>query len=281
MVTTSRPATRVLLLDGSPGSTTVLLLAAHHVLDRIDHVLYADTGLYPASAERYLKHVHTLCQQAGAELVRADANELAERAWAEVPSPLALFTLDRDGTTGRLPNACVGTQLLALTDHLRRWGDQQPHGRVEVVLGLGAEYTHRVPSAATWPQRLRPDYPLFGLGWRDRDCAAFNHHHGIGVRGLACLGCPERSDADWVELRDTDPGAWGEAVALDTAVRYHTTDTAATGMPPTEVGYLHSSRRPLDKIDLPPEQEGPVPGCLPRACRGLRPGRAGQAGDQS
>lgn len=273
MAFTPRPATRVLLLDGSPGTTTVLLLAAHHVLDRIDHVLYADTGLYPASAERYLNHIHTLCHQAGAELVRADATELAERAWAESPSPLPLFTLDRDGTAGRLPNACAGTQLLALTDHLRRWVDEQPHGRVEVVLGLGAEYAHRVPSMTTWPQRLRPDYPLFDLGWREGDCVAFNHHHGIGVRGLACLGCPERSDADWAELRATDPGAWDEAVALDTAMRHHTTDTATNGMPPAQTGYLHHACRPLGGTDLPPEQEGPVPGCLSRACRGLRPGR--------
>src|SRR5699024_12538067 len=100
-MTTHRPA-RVLLLDGSPGATTVLLLAAPHVLDPIEHVLSADTGLYPASTERYLKQVHTLCGQAGAELVRADATGIAERAWSQSPAPLPLFTLDRYGTTGRL-----------------------------------------------------------------------------------------------------------------------------------------------------------------------------------
>src|SRR5690625_5333016 len=113
-MTTPRPA-RVLLLDGSPGATTVLLLGAHHVLEGLDHVLYADTGLYPASTERYLKQVHALCRQAGAELVRADATDIAERAWSQSPSPLPLFTLDRYGTTGRLPNGGSGTQLLYRT----------------------------------------------------------------------------------------------------------------------------------------------------------------------
>ena len=264
---TSRPA-RVLLLDGSPGATTVLLLAAHHVLDRIDHVLYADTGLYPAASERYLKRVHGLSQQAGAELIRADATGIAERAWSEHPCPLPLFTLDRDGRAGRLPNACSGAQLLALTDHLRKWSKDQPHRKVEVVLDLGAEYASRVPPQATWPSWVRFDYPLFHLGWGEQDCFAFNHHHGVGMRGLACLGCPERSDAEWAELRESDPCAWEEAVALDTAVRHHTTEAAASGMPPAETGYLHSSCRPLGGTELLPEQEGPVPGCLPRACRG-------------
>lgn len=279
-MTTPRPA-RVLLLDGSPGATTVLLLAAHHVLEGLDHVLYADTGLYPASTERYLKQVHALCQQAGAELARADATDIAERAWSESPSPLPLFTLDRHGTTGRLPNGCSGTQLLALTAHLRTWVDQQEHGKLDVILGLGAEYASRVPPQQTWPSWLRLDYPLFDLGWREGDCVAFNHHHGLGTRGLACLGCPERSDADWAELRETDPDAWGEAVALDTAVRHHTTETAATGMPLADAGYLHHSCRPLGGADLPPEQEGPVPGCLPRACRGAYSGRSGNGGEDS
>ena len=246
------------------------------MLPRLDHVLYADTGLYPAATEQHLKRVHALSHQAGAEFARADATDLAERVWTQTPAPLPLFT---DGEPARLPSGCADTQLLALTSRLRTWLEQGP-AEVECVLGLGAEYAHRVPPAATWPGWLRLDYPLFGLGWRERDCAAFNHHHGLGaMRGLACLGCPERSDADWAELRESDPCAWDEAVALDGAVRHHTTETVTPGMPPAEAGYIHPCRRPLADIDPAPEQEGPLPGCLPRAFRGLHPGNFGNGGD--
>lgn len=59
----------------------------------------------------------------------------------------------------------------------------------------------------------------------------------------ACIGCPFHDDSRWRQIRDHDPDAWTDAIAVDRAIR-----TGLRGIR-GEV-FLHRSAVPLEEADL-------------------------------
>ncbi|TQN32643.1 hypothetical protein FHX37_2620 [Haloactinospora alba] len=261
---------RLLLLDGTPGATTLLVLAAHGALPRPDAALIPDTGWYPTSAYEYLDRLAHLATGAGIEVLWADAGAVTA-ATAFDPStscPLPLHTRAPDGTPGRLANGCAARQREAIDDAGRDLLGGSRAG-VEFVLGLCAEQADLAHPAAASYRRNR--YPLVELGWRTENCLAHLAQHDLAyVPDMACIGCPNRTNAGWAELRATDPQAWQEALAVDDALRNHPATVVPGGMPPGTTGYLHPAHLPLAEVELDAATDAGTEACVPRACRGTR-----------
>lgn len=267
------PRRRLLLLDGSPGATTLLVLSAHGALPGFDAVLVPDTGWYPASTYRHLDTLRHIATDAAMDWEPVGTGNIArDTLESRLPCPLPLFTLTPDGTPGRLPQGCARRQAQALTNHIRRLlGHPRPAALprgvlAECAIGLGLDHSH---TAESGPPFVAFTYPLADIGWTDRDCHAFLHHHELDeAPGLACLACPNRSNHGWARLHDSDPMAFARAVAVDTMLRHGHPNPALSGMPRGTTHFLHPDRVPLDQADLAPDDGLTPQGCKPWACRG-------------
>ena len=103
------------------------------------------------------------------------------------------------------------------------------------------------------PERLYVDLCVDGRSVSRHDCEKWlERNWGYPVPKSACVGCPYHNDRAWRVMRDHDPKSWGEAVAFDKALR------GGEKLPGVKGNvYLHSSRVPLDEVDLrTPEDHG-------------------------
>ncbi len=89
---------------------------------------------------------------------------------------------------------------------------------VEQWIGVSLDESLRMkPSAEDWQVNR---WPLVERRMTRRDCLLWLARHGYPEPPKsACIGCPFHSDAAWRRLRDGDPDAWADAVAVDRAIR--------------------------------------------------------------
>jgi hypothetical protein len=127
------------------------------------------------------------------------------------------------------------------TGRRRLVGSVPAGARVTQWIGFPAgEEARRDPT--TFPPHATPVYPLIETGWSKQDCSAWLTAHGWPVIKSACVICPYRSDAGWLDMRDHRPEEFARAVAFDRAFR------TAPGL--RDQRYLHPSRLPLDQAPL-------------------------------
>jgi hypothetical protein len=85
---------------------------------------------------------------------------------------------------------------------------------------------------------------LIEKGMTRRHCLRWLEKHGYPTPPKsACIGCPFHSDGAWRRMRDEDPDAWADAVAIDGLIRSGFRGLCG------EV-FLHRSCVPLDEADL-------------------------------
>ena len=132
---------------------------------------------------------------------------------------------------------------------------------VEQWIGVSLDESLRMkPSAEDWQVNR---WPLVERRMTRRDCLLWLARHGYPEPPKsACIGCPFHSDAAWRRLRDGDPDAWADAVAVDRAIR-----TGFQGIR-GEV-YLHRSAVPLDEADLTTDADHGQLDLWPNECEGL------------
>jgi len=104
-------------------------------------------------------------------------------------------------------------------------------------------------------QYMRNRYPLIERGMTRTDCARWLREHDLGalVPGKsACVGCPFRQASEWLDMRETAPCEFDEAVAFDEMIRDHPLDRVTS-----EQLYLYKvldldarRRSPLKDADL-------------------------------
>jgi hypothetical protein len=135
------------------------------------------------------------------------------------------------------------------------------HPVVEQWLGISFDEVVRMkPSCEAWQVNR---WPLVEQRMTRHDCLRWLGRHAYPrPPKSACIGCPFHSDAVWRRMRDEDPGAWRDAVAVDRAIR-----TGLRGIR-GEV-YLHRSAVPLDETDLSTAADRGQLDLWPNECEGL------------
>lgn len=253
-----------LSLGAGVQSTVMLMLAIHDQIERPDHVIFSDTGWEPAGVYRHVAWCKRQCEKAGIPfhtvsagnirddrvLARtSDSGEYAGR-WASMP----LF-VDNSGKIGQIRRQCTSEyKLNPIRKKQRELLGYQPRQRIPpgaavVQIGISTDEVRRATvSTEKWVDNT---YPLIDpMRFSRHDCQAWwdAHYPYVPLAKSACIGCPYKSDASWLELKTNDPDGWEDACAFDDAVRI------ANGM--RGASYLHRSCRPLRDVNLNDAQNG-------------------------
>lgn len=100
-------------------------------------------------------------------------------------------------------------------------------------------------------RRIEDDRFDFCADWKREDCKKWlEKSWPWPVPRSACICCPYRTNAEWIEMRDNDPQDWARAVAFDERIREaYSTGQKARGHI-AGVPYLHRRLVPLAMADL-------------------------------
>jgi hypothetical protein len=108
------------------------------------------------------------------------------------------------------------------------------------------EYTRAKRSRV---QFIRHRWPLLENYMARDECADWLHAHGLPIPPKsACIGCPYRRASEWIEMRETAPDEWKQAVTFDEANRNN--PLASRGFPTADMLYVWRGREPLGAVDL-------------------------------
>ena len=229
-----------------------------------DVAIFADTGWEP---DYVYAHLAWLEEELDYPLIRVSEGDLrtnlrrgrtvSGHRFVDVP----FFLVDGDGKKGMLRRQCTNHyKINPIYRRVRRLAGGKP-GRpfpkdthVEMWLGISLDEVGRMkPSRESWVQHR---WPLVDLGMSRQDCLAWfaSEYPGRHLPRSACVICPYRSDEHWLELKQSEPSSYEEAVKFDQWLRHSKTNPVRellNGRP-----YLHSARRPLSSVIAERETQG-------------------------
>ena len=247
-------AITVLSLGGGVQSTALYLLAVHGELASIpDIAIFADTGWEP---KHVYETVNALKERYGDKLpietVRYDNlynNSLTGKENGRDNIAIPVWT-ELEGEQGQFPRRCtVDYKIKPIVARTREKIGLVPRRRVpgkaraHMWLGISTDEVLRIKPNEQWWIENR--YPLIQeKRWSRAQCEEYlaAEHPELRVNRSACAGCPYRSEQGWIDLQESDPEMFEDAVLLDEALREKAVKghQAIKGTP-----YLHRSRQPL------------------------------------
>ena len=222
---------------------------------RPDAAIFADTGWEP----KYVyQHLDWLEKQLDYPLVRVSGGDLrtnlkngrtiSGHRFFNVP----FFTISENGKKGMLRRQCTNQyKVQPINTAVRRLaGVERGHrfpndARAEMWLGISLDEVSRMkPSREPW---IKNRWPLVDLRMSRQDCIAWfaNEYPERYLPRSACVICPYRSDAHWLELKRSEPTSYNEAVEFDGWLRTEGRQVLDSRLADTL--FLHSSRQPIDQ----------------------------------
>ena len=190
-----------------------------------DAAIFADTGWEP---DYVYQHLDWLEQQLDYPLIRVSSGDLKTnlrqgrkvtgRSFVDVP----LFLVDENGKKGMLRRQCTTDyKIRPINRRIRSLAGGQPRrpfpraNRVEMWIGISLdEVTRMKPSQESW---IDNRWPLVDLGMTRQHCTDWfaSEYPGRHLPRSACVICPYRSDEHWLELKQSEPDSYDEAVQFD------------------------------------------------------------------
>lgn len=248
----------VLSLGAGVQSSTLALMAARGLVEPMPTAaVFADTGWEPAEVYRWFDWlvprlpfpVHrvqrgNIHEDGLRSRVRATLGEGSR--WVAIP----YFTIgDGDRNRGQLTRQCTKEyKIQPIEEWMKRdllgipkRGRLPKEPRIVQWRGISADERQRAKlSMAPW---YDVRYPLIEAGMTRGHCLEWMQSHGYPQPPRsACIGCPYKSDREWIELREEAPHEWRQAVEFDAAIRH-------TGGQ-DRLMYLHASCEPLGEVEL-------------------------------
>lgn len=248
----------VLALGAGVQSTVILLMSCNGDIEPPDHVLFANLGWEPPAVYRHLGFLKLQAHLAGIpyhqietgsirqDSLRAHAAAATDRPRRSASMPF--FTLGPPSKRGQLRRQCTYQyKILPLDNFIRREllairkFAHAPIGAAELWFGISTDEAKRATLSKTrWKTH---HYPLLELDMSREDCHNWlddnNYHHPARS---SCIGCPYRSNAEWLWLKTNQPDAWADACNFDAKIR---NSRQLTGQL-----FLHQQRVPLTQANL-------------------------------
>ena len=236
-------------------SSALFVLAARGEIDvRPDVAVFADTGWEPRHVYKTVEALRARYGDALPVETVSHRNLFDDSLRGEDDAGRGKLSLPvwigGDGAQGQFPRHCTSDYKIApIVRYTRARLGLGPRRRVptrtraRMLLGITTDEASRMKRNREWWIENR--YPLAEqLGWTRAECKAYmaRVHPEIPIGRSACAGCPYRSDQAWIDVRESDPELFENAVRLDEALRAKEArgHRLVTGVP-----YLHRSRRPL------------------------------------
>jgi len=255
----------VLSLGAGVQSTTMALMAARGDLPPVDCAIFADTGWEP---QKVYAHLDWLERNLPFPVHRVSVGDLRANAMSRSNttggrfSVIPWYVLHANGDEGIGRRQC--TKEYKITPILRKvrelLGGKTPKGGATMLIGISMDEAVRMKPSRV--QYIVNQWPLIDKRMNRRDCLKWlaDRHYPTPPKS-ACIGCPYTSDNRWRELRDTSPAEWADAVEVDRAIRNQPKMRAQQ--------FMHSSRVPLDQVDLRTDAEIGQPDLFNNECEGM------------
>ncbi len=267
------PQLRLLSLGVGVQSTTLAFMAARGDVGPMpDAAIFADTQAEPAHVYRYLAW---LAPQLPYPVIIASAGDLEAdtlagfnstgQRYASIPA----FVLNEAGKVGITRRQCTKEYKLepivaetrrmlglakgrSIRHHLKLKRAEPTPRIVEQWIGISTDEIERMARSRT--PYIHNRHPLIEARMSRRDCEAYLAERQIRVpKKSACVFCPFKTNAEWLDLQVSEPEDFARAVTVDRAIR---NGNPSKGMRATVMA-LHRSLRPLEEIDFAAEQEDP------------------------
>ena len=261
---------RYLSLGAGVQSSTVALMIAHGEIPMVDAAIFADTQWEPEAVYRWLDWLE---QQLPYPVYRVTAGSIRDSIlqkqntaggrFASIPWHLKMD----NGTHSMGRRQCTREYKIApLIKAKRNLLGYPPRARIpvgscETLIGISIDEASRMKdSQERWNRNV---FPLINLGMSRNDCLSWMQRHGYPAPPKSsCIGCPFHSDYEWRRIRDTDPAAWADAVALDEIIR-----TPVRGMRGEQ--FMHRKLLPLAHVDLSTDEEKGQLNLFENECEGM------------
>lgn len=268
--TLAAPKLRILSLGAGVQSTTLALMAAKGELPAPDCAIFADTGWEPRAVYEHLDRltaalpfpVHIVSAGNIRDNIIAKGSSRAGR-FAVVP----WFIKGSDGRPAMGTRQCTAHyKIEPLRRKVRELLGAGPRERVkgfaEVLIGISTDEASRMK-----PARVRYTinrWPLIDAGMSRWDCLRWLERAGWNAPKSSCIGCPFHSDAMWRDIRDNDPQAWADALAMDEQIRDGGSQRGIRGQQ-----FMHRSCKPLADVDLRTDEDRGQANLFNMECEGM------------
>lgn len=228
---------QVWMCGGGVQSAAIAALIVEGRIPKPDYAAMADTGREKSSTWRYVNDMlKPKLDAVGVDLVIIPASKYATvDLYAKNGDLLIPAFTTINGPVAKLPGFCSNEWK---TRVIHRWLTEQgvsPSGYRKWI-GFSANELRRVFAGNVW-------YPLiFEVRMFREDCLAvaekvFGQAPPKG--GSCCWMCPNMGDAQWIEMRESDPQDFESACALDEQIREADPHI-----------FVHSSGTPLRTAEL-------------------------------
>jgi len=246
MSETSRPF-RVLAWGCGVQSTLLGELSARGIIEKVDLILSADPGWERAITYQMRDWYAARWEKMGMKVVIMPKDDIKGKG-ARDHIHIPFWT----STGGPLTRQCTRAFKIRpmrrwLRTHLGFPPDRPPHppaGAIEQWMGITTdEWTRAKPSNV---QYVIHRWPLLEQRMSRADCEQTFISLGLPVPiKSACVCCPYRRPTEWLDMIDTAPDEWADAVAFDQANRKNPLDSKAD-----ELFIYRGDQVPLDQADL-------------------------------
>lgn len=232
-------------------------LAVMSVLGRVppfDLIVHADTGWERAETYEVREFYESWLRDRGATVKVVTAGNIREQGLNE-HIHMPLFT----DNGGPLRRQCTRHfKIIPCKRAIRKAAGyhptKPPHppaGSIELSLGITTDEYQRMKTSRV--KFIKHRYPLcMDLMFSRVDCERYLRDLSLPVPvKSSCIGCPYRSNKEWVAMRDESPDEFQDAVDFDEDCRDHKLDKqTATKL------YVHNQRIPLREAKHAEEEPG-------------------------
>ncbi|MGC8584857.1 MAG: phosphoadenosine phosphosulfate reductase family protein [Thermoplasmata archaeon] len=197
-------------LSFGAGVNTVAILHISDVLEKIDMIIFADTGAEKPETYQYIeKYVRPYLRRIGKEFVIVKGSEKINGMkinnlydacfeWKMIPTRMLRFC----------------TEKFKIKPIMKYFKENYPHEKITTVLGIAYDEAYRInnqkwKSYETW-------YPLVERKITRNDCVNIIKNVGweIPLRS-SCFFCPFQTADEWFWLKNNYPELWQKAIELE------------------------------------------------------------------
>jgi hypothetical protein len=264
------PARRFLSLGAGVQSSTLALMIAAGEIPMVEAAIFADTQWEPQGVYTWLDWLET---QLPFPVLRVTAGSIRDGIvnkqnstggrYASIPWHLQHPNGERGMGRRQCTREYKIEPLIKAKRKLLGYAPRKriPLGSCETLIGISTDEATRMKDSQEKWNRNR--WPLIELGMSRNDCLSWMRKHGYPTPPKSsCIGCPFHSDHEWRRIRDTEPEAWADAVALDELIR-----EPMRGMKGEQ--FMHRKLLPLAQVDLSTAEELGQVNLFENECEGM------------
>lgn len=247
-------------------------------LERVDVVIFADTGDEPGYVYEYVKYLQGRLETVDIPLVIVNNGNLIEDIYRHgrfAAMPLftkQLISIEGFGVKasreqiGRLKRQCTSDYKIApierwIRKELLRTGHARQNKNGAILINKGVMVESWLGISFDELERIKPNknawidnrWPLIDLRMKRSDCVKWLESRGLPVPNKSsCRKCPFHTVPYWRNMRDNQPDDWESTLQFDRDLRNGTIRLGATAKGDV---FFTEDCIPLDLVDLSTKQE--------------------------